>query len=64
MFPELNEKWYELAGRASSGGESIVDRFYYEPENRCYHITVNQVIHSGYCAFTYLALDLHDPGHP
>lgn len=58
LFPDLEEHWYELAARAALKGESITDRFCFGQDKACYHVTASQVIHPGYCCFTFLKLDL------
>lgn len=60
LFSELDEHWYELAARAALGGESVTDRFYFPPTHSYYYLTASQVIHPGYCCFTYLKLDMDE----
>jgi PAS domain-containing protein len=57
LFPDMDEHWYQTATRAALGGESVTDRFFFPPTDSYYYITASQVIHSGYCCFTYLVLD-------
>lgn len=60
LFPTLGEDWYEKAGRAALAGETIVEKFYYKSTGKYYYLTANQVIHPGYCSFTYQELELPD----
>ena len=55
-FSVLDEQWYDWAQRAAFDGEIIVDQMVYEPLGLAYAVTVSQVIHSGYCCFTYQEL--------
>ena len=57
LFPDLSEDWYDRAGRAAIGGEIIVEFMYYAPTDVVYSITASQVIHEGYCCFTYQDTD-------
>lgn len=58
LFPELGPRWYEIAAQAALKGESVTELLYFEQNNTHYHTTASQVIHPGYCCFTYLELDL------
>ncbi len=60
LFPKLDERWFDMARRAAYEGEIISDRFYFEPNGVTYIMTVSQVIHSGYCCFTYQELEASD----
>ena len=60
LFPTMDENWYDAAGRAALGGESVVSQFYLGPEHNLYHITASPVIHTGYCCFTFLVLDVKE----
>lgn len=57
LFPLLDEEWYEKAQRAALLGETVFGRMYYEPTGKHYYMTASQVIHSGYCCFTYQETD-------
>ena len=57
LFPGLGEDWYEKASRAALLGETIVDRQYYAPTGKQYYMTASQIIHAGYCSFTYQEID-------
>ena len=57
LFPDLDAHWYDCAARSALKGESVTDRFYFPQTHSYYHITASQVIHAGYCCFTYLVLD-------
>ncbi|MDO4798572.1 MAG: EAL domain-containing protein [Coriobacteriales bacterium] len=56
-FPTMDEQWYDWAQRAAFNGEIIVEKLCYVPLQTTYSITVSQVIHSGYCCFTYQEID-------
>jgi diguanylate cyclase (GGDEF)-like protein len=58
LFPSMGEDWYEKAARAALCAESVTDRFFFPPTNSFYHVTASQVIHPGYCCFTYIVVDL------
>ncbi len=60
LFPNLEEDWYDKAERAALNGEAIVDYFFFENSSTWYYMTVSQVIHPGYCCFTYQEIDLFD----
>ena len=57
LFPMLDARWYEMAGRAALYGETIVDTMYFAGTDKQYYLTANQIIHSGYCSVTYQELD-------
>ena len=57
LFPMLDAKWYDLAGRAALYGEAIADTIYFGGTDKQYYLTANQVIHSGYCSITYQEID-------
>ena len=57
IYPTLDEQWYDWAQRAAFGGEIIVEKMHYGKLDTTYAITVSQVIHSGYCCFTYQKVD-------
>lgn len=57
LFPMLDARWYEMAGRAALYGETIADTMYFSGTDRQYYLTANQIIHSGYCSVTYQELD-------
>ena len=57
LFPDLDDAWYDIARRAALLGETIVDTFCFGKAGTRYHITVNQIIRTGYCCFTYQELD-------
>ena len=58
LFPSLDEAWYEKAGLAALNGETVVEKLFCEPTGKACYITANQVIHPGYCSFTYQEMDL------
>jgi hypothetical protein len=58
VFPNLDENWFEIAGRAALYGETIVDYFYYDQNRMKYYFTANQIIRPGFCSFTYQETDL------
>ena len=58
LFPTLGDDWYEKAGRAALTGETIIEKFYYAPLGKTCYMTASQVIHPGYCSFTYQEIDL------
>ena len=49
----MGERWFQLAGRAAVLGEVVQDQLYYHLMDLRFDVTVNQVIGSGYCAFSY-----------
>ncbi len=53
VYPTLDERWYDWAQRAAFDGEIIVDKMLFEPLKVTFAITASQVIHFGYCCFTY-----------
>ena len=55
LFPMMGERWFQLAGRAAVLGEVVQDQLYYRLMDVRFEVTVNQVIGSGYCAFSYQA---------
>ena len=57
LFPSIKQDWYNKARRAAFDGEIITGRMYFEPTDTTYFMTASQVIHSGYCCFTYQELD-------
>ena len=59
LFPTLPDEWYEVARRAAYEGEIITDaRFHFAQNGLVYYMTASQVIHSGYCCFTFQRLDV------
>ena len=56
LFPTLGEEWYDKAGRAAFGGETMTDRMDYAPTGKTYYVTISPVINDGYCCFTHQAL--------
>lgn len=58
LFDFLDDDWYETARRAAFEGEIVTKRFVYEPTGETYYMTASQVIHSGYCCFTYQEIDV------
>jgi len=57
LFPELDENWYDIAGRSAMGGETVIDSLYFKGTDKVYHITASQIIRPGFCAFTYQEMD-------
>ena len=57
LFPFLDAKWYDMAGRAALYGETVVDTMYFTGTDKTYYMTANQIIHSGYCSVTYQEVD-------
>ncbi len=58
LFPELDEIWYDFAGRAALKGETIVENFYFAQNGIHYYMTATQVIRPGFCSITYQEIDL------
>ena len=57
LFPGLDERWFELAGRAALRGETVVETLHYEKTGQRYYMTVSQIIRPGFCSITYQELD-------
>jgi PAS domain S-box-containing protein len=57
LFPTLEESWYDTARRAAIEGENVVERMSFEPTGKTYAMTASQVIHEGYCCFTFTELE-------
>ena len=60
LLPGLDERWYDMVARSALKGESVTGQLPLPPANRFFFLTASQVIHPGYCCFTYLALDKHE----
>ena len=60
IFPALPEVWYQDAQKAALSGETTIGKMYYAPTGKTYYMTVSQVIHSGYCCFTFQKMDEAD----
>ena len=58
LFPALQPEWYDRAGRAAVGGETVVEKYHYPPTGRDYYMTVSPIIRTGYCCFTYQDMDV------
>ena len=59
LFPDLDESWFEMAGRAALKGETVVERMYFAENQMHYYMTVSQIIRPGFCSFTYQEIDLN-----
>ena len=57
LFPELDENWYDIAGRSAMDGETVIDSLYFKATDKVYHITASQIIRPGFCSFTYQEVD-------
>ena len=58
LFPTLNGEWYEKAGRAAFGGETMTGRMDYAPTGKTYYVTISPIINDGYCCFTHQSIDM------
>ncbi len=59
IVPDIEDRWYELAVRSAIDGETIAETMHFTYNDRYFYITVNQIIRTGYCAFTYQELDCY-----
>ncbi|MDO5702505.1 MAG: EAL domain-containing protein [Lachnospiraceae bacterium] len=57
IFPNLDKKWFDIAGRAALQGETITEIMYYGETDMQYYITANQIIRPGFCSITYQEID-------
>ena len=60
LFPELDENWFDIAGRAALHGETIVENLTFGDDRKQYCMTANQIIRPGFCSITYQEIDLPD----
>ena len=57
LFPQLDESWHDIARRSALHGETVTGSIRNPSDEKQYYITAHQIIHPGYCCFTYQELD-------